>query len=322
MKTKNLLAGLSAGAATMAGMELYNRGVTLPYGELEPQLPVEPQIWSWRYGDVAIYEAGDPSNPPLLLLHGHNASASAYEMREPFARLSERYHVYAPDLLGYGLSDRPNIEYTPQLYIEFIEEILREVVQRPATVIASSLTSAHAIEAAQINPEWITALVLICPTGLKSLLRQSASGSAIETLLKLPILGQAFYNGIASRLSIRYFLEAQTYFDATKVTDNMVEDYYRRSHAPGAKYAPTGFVSGKLYWDASEAWSRLEQPVLIVWGSEAKFTPVTDAATFLATNPAAELEEISASGILPHDEQPEQFATVVEDWLGRVTSDQ
>jgi pimeloyl-ACP methyl ester carboxylesterase len=313
------LRGLLVAAAAAGGMELYNRRVTLPREELEPQLPVEPTTWKWRYGEVAVYEAGDPANPPLLLLHGHNAAASAAEMREPFARFAERHHVYAPDLLGYGLSDRPDIDYSPQLYIEFIEEILREVIQQPAVVLASSLTSAHAIEAAHMNPEWISRLVLVCPTGVRTLTEQSPGGKAVEQVLKLPVLGQALYNGIASRPSIRYFLEGQTYFDATRVTNEMVEGYYRRAHVPGARYAPTAFVSGRLYWDAREAWSRLEQRALLVWGKEATITPPSDAAAFLATNPGAELEEIGAAGILPHDEQPEQFANVVGQWLEQNT---
>ncbi|MFL5735411.1 MAG: alpha/beta fold hydrolase [Chloroflexia bacterium] len=313
MRTKGLLA---AGAGIVA-LEVYNRAVVIPRQDLEPRLPVTPTMWQWRYGEVAVYEAGEPSDPPLVLLHGHNAAASAAEMRQPFARLAGSYHVYAPDLLGYGLSDRPDIDYDPSVYIEFIEDFLREVVGQPAPLVASSLTSAYAIEAAFSSPEWVTALVLICPTGVRRLLKQSPAGRAIEGLLRLPVVGQGLYNGIASRRSIGYFLKDQAYFDATLVTDEDVERYYRTAHAPGARYAPGAFVSGKLYWDASESWSRLEQRVLLVWGKEARLTPVTDAAAFLATNPAAELEEIGAAGILPHDEQPEQFTNVVGAWLGR-----
>jgi pimeloyl-ACP methyl ester carboxylesterase len=239
------------------------------------------------------------------------------EMREPFDRLAENFHVYAPDLLGYGLSDRPDIDYTPELYIELIEDILREVVQRPSAVLASSLSSAHAIEAAANNPEWITSLVLVCPTGLRRLTEQSAGGKVAQVLLKAPILGQALFNAIASRPSIRYFLEKQTYHDPELVTEELVDRYYRTAHTPGARYAPAAFVSGKLYWDASDAWTRLEQNALIVWGSDAGFTPPSDAAPFLATNPRAELEEISAAGVLPHDEQPDQFARLVATWLAR-----
>ncbi|MDQ3930818.1 MAG: alpha/beta fold hydrolase [Chloroflexota bacterium] len=315
MRGKALL-GLGAGLAAAAGLGAFNRSVTLSAGEVEPTLPFEPTYWKWRYGNVAVYQAGDPSNPPLLLLHGHNAAASAFEMRYPFSLLSGRYHVYALDLLGYGLSDRPAIDYTPHLYMELIEDLLREVVQRPATVIASSLSAAHAIEVAFRLPEWITSLVLFCPTGLRRLTTQSPQGKVIEALVRTPLLGEALFNGLVSRPSLRYYLQEQIYFDPKLVTTELVEQYYNTSHAPGARYAPAAFASGTLYWDANEAWTRLEQPVLIIWGREATVTPYSDAAVFLATNPAAQVQEINHAGILPHDEQPEQVANIITEWLG------
>ncbi|HET6262541.1 MAG TPA: alpha/beta fold hydrolase [Chloroflexia bacterium] len=311
------LLGLGAGVVAAVGLGAFNRSVTLGEGAVEPALPFEPAYWKWRYGKVAVYQAGDPSNPPLLLLHGHNAAASAFEMRYPFSLLSGRYHVYAPDLLGYGLSDRPDIEYTPHLYMELIEDVLREVVQRPATVVASSLSAAHAIEVASRLPEWITSLVLFCPTGLRRLTVQTSQGKAVEALFRTPLLGEALFNGLVSRASLRYYLQKQSYFDPNYAPPELVESYYNTSHAPGARYAPAAFVGGRLYGDASDAWTRLEQPVLIVWGREATFTPYSDAAVFLATNPAAEVQEISNAGILPHDEQPEQVANIVMEWLGR-----
>ena len=307
--------GLGSGAALAAGLLAFNRSVTVT--EIEPSLPVEPTYWKWRYGDVAVYEAGDPANPPILLLHGHNAAASAFEMRYPFALLSGRYHVYAPDLLGYGLSDRRSIEYTPQLYMELIEDVLKEVVQRPAAVVASSLTAAHAIEVASRLPEWITSLILLCPTGLRRLTKQSSQGAAIETAFRSPVLGEAMFNALVSRPSLRYFLEKQSYFDPNQVSDDLVDRYYNTSHAQGARYTPAAFVGGRLYWDASDAWTRLEQPILLIWGRQATFTPVTDSAVFLATNPAAEIQEINQASVLPHDEQPEQVANIIMEWLER-----
>lgn len=312
---KKRVKGLAGVALAAAGLGVFNRGMTLPADKIGLTLPTEPTMWKWRYGDVAVYEAGDAANPPLLLLHGHNAAASAGEMRQPFALLSERFHVYAPDLLGYGRSARPEIEYTPRLYMELIEEILREVVQRPAAVVASSLTGAHAIEVAAGLPEWITALILVCPTGVRTLQRQSAAGKAIESLFRTPLLGEALFYGLVSRRSIRYFLEAQTYYNRSLVTAELVDQYYNTAHAAGARFAPAAFVGGRLYWDASDAWTRLQQPALIVWGREAGFSPISDAAPFLATNPLAQLREISSAGVLPHDEQPEQFANAVLEWL-------
>jgi pimeloyl-ACP methyl ester carboxylesterase len=311
------LAG-AAGLAGVAGLAAFNQAVHIRPGELEEQLPARPTMWKWRFGEVAVYENGDHSNPPLLLLHGQNAAASAAEWRHPFHLLADRYHVYAPDLLGYGLSSRPDIPYTPELYIELIEEILREVVQAPAVVVASSLTSAYAIEVASANPEWVTALVLVCPTGIKRLTEQSVSGEVTERVFALPVIGEGIFHGIASRPSIRYFLQEQSYYDRDLVTDELVDRYYRTAHVRGAWHAPAAFVSGKLYHDASDAWRALQQGILLVWGREATFTPISDAAAFLALNPRAELAEVSHASVLPHDEQPQQFANVVLGWLDRL----
>ena len=312
---RGLMALATATAAGVAGIGLYNKSVTLGDGELESQLPVSPRIWRWRQGNVAVYEQGSAVNPPLVLIHGHNAAASAHEMREPFARFAEDYHVFAPDLLGYGLSDRPDINYTPELYIGLIRDLLREVVGRPAIVVASSLSAAHAIEVAASEPEWVTRLMLVCPTGIRRLLQQSGGGKALEAVLGLPLVGQALYYGIASRPSIRGFLRSQTYYDRSLVTDALVEANYRTAHAPGAQYAPAAFVSGKLYHDASDAWARLGQEILLVWGREAAITPISDAVAFLSANPKAELRTIERAGILPQDEQPELFVRAVREWV-------
>jgi len=311
------LAG-AAGLAGVAGLAAFNQAVHIAPGELEEQLPARPTMWKWRYGNVAVYENGGHANPPMLLLHGHNAAASAGEMRHPFRLLAERYHVFAPDLIGYGLSSRPDIPYTPDLYIELIQDILREVVQGPAVVVASSLSGAYAVEAASANREWVTALVLVCPTGVKRLTEQSGTGKAVERLLALPVLGEGAFHGIAARRSIRYFLENQAYYNKALVTDDLVDRYYRTAHVHGAWHAPSAFVSGKLYHDASDAWRNLQQGILLVWGREATITPITDAAAFLALNPRAELAEVSPSGILPQDEQPQQFANTVLNWLDRL----
>ena len=50
--------GILAAGLAVAGLEVYNRSVTLPQAVLEPQLPAMPTMWQWRFGNVAVYEAG------------------------------------------------------------------------------------------------------------------------------------------------------------------------------------------------------------------------------------------------------------------------
>ncbi len=53
-------------------------------------------------------EAGDPGAPALVLLHGF--PTSSYMFRHLVPALADRYHVIAPDHLGFGLSDAPGVE--------------------------------------------------------------------------------------------------------------------------------------------------------------------------------------------------------------------
>jgi len=77
----------------------------------------QPKI-SYRYknvGDVNIFyrEAGSPSRPTVVLLHGFPSSSHMY--RDLIPKLAGRYHVIAPDMPGFGYSDQPALdkfEYT------------------------------------------------------------------------------------------------------------------------------------------------------------------------------------------------------------------
>jgi pimeloyl-ACP methyl ester carboxylesterase len=304
-----------AGGSTLAALAGVNRWISSMVGPLDDQVAGERRMFEWREHQVAYYTAGPTDGDPLVLIHGHNAAASAWEMGEAFRRLGARYSVYAPDLLGYGCSDRPPVDYAAPLYIDLLRDFLREVVRQPSVVIASSVSAAHAIQVAADDPEWITRLVLIAPVGLNPERTRNPAGPAVTALFRSPVVGEALFNALVARPGLRYYLAEKTYYRKERVTDDLIEVNYQTAHQPGARYAPAAFVGGGLYHDVQDAWPRVGQPVLLAWGDQATFTPVSDAAAFLALNPGAQLEVFQACGIVPHDEQPEAFATVVGNWL-------
>jgi pimeloyl-ACP methyl ester carboxylesterase len=315
-RPRNLLTTtVLAAGGTVAALAGVNRWISGTVGPLDDQVAGERHMFTWREHQIAYYTAGPTDGDPIVLIHGHNAAASAWEMREPFRRFGEQHCVYAPDLLGYGCSERPAVDYTPALYIDLIRDFLREVVGRPSVVIASSVSAPHAIQIAADDPEWITRLVLIAPVGLIPERTRNPAGPAVTALFRSPIVGEALFNALVSRPSLRYFLEGQAYYDKERVTEDLIEINYQTAHQPGARYAPAAFVGGALYHDVRDSWPRVGQPALLVWGERSSFTPVSDAATFLALNPGAQLEVFQGCGIIPHDEQPETFVTVVSNWM-------
>ena len=106
----------------------------------------EGRFWPGPYGDIFYTRQG--KGRPVVLLHGIYAGASGYEWRKNFDALSEHDQVYAPDWLGFGLSDKPRIRYTAAQYIEQLGQFLREVVKEPCALVASSLASAYAVQVA------------------------------------------------------------------------------------------------------------------------------------------------------------------------------
>ena len=93
---------------------------------------------------------------PLVLIHGIYAGASSYEYRRVIDLLARGNRVFAFDLLGFGRSAHPALDYTPVLYEQLILDFVREVVggvDHPAAVIASTLGAAFTIRAAAERAE-------------------------------------------------------------------------------------------------------------------------------------------------------------------------
>ncbi len=305
---KNLL-WTGAGAAAIAAA---NNAVFAQAKALGNTLGGDARFWPGPYGDVFYTKQGQGASP-IVLLHGLYAGASGYEWRKNFDALSEHEMVYAPDWLGFGLSDKPRIRYTATQYIEQLNQFLREVVKEPCTIVASSLASAYAVQAAADQPELVQTLVLICPTGFRHLAKApDARAEAIYQLTHAPLLGTTLHNAVTSLAALRYYLMNETYFDPSFVDDALLDHYSTAAHQYGAQNAPPSFYSGLLNHSVADVFPALTQKTLrIVWGREARLTPLSDAEAFLAANSRTELTVLDKSGILPHDEQAQAFNRLV-----------
>ncbi len=279
-----------------------------------PLLPVPPVYTTWRDQAIATYHAG--SGRPVLLIHSINAAASVFEMREPFQRLRDHVAVHAVDLAGYGNSARPPWRYRAAMYIDLIEALLERIGQ-PTALIASSLSAAYAVVAATRRPHLVDRLVLICPTGIGQLDRPPGIAAYTTYQILRSPFGRLIYRLLTTRPSIRLFLASQAYADPASITDERLEMFYQTCRRPGAYYAPICFLSGLLNCDISTAFARLTQPTLLVWGSDARTTPLSQAASFVRIRVATKIAVIDRASLLVQDEQPEAFIEQVMPFLSR-----
>lgn len=312
---KRLVAVALAG---VLGLMALRRPRIVPYADLAARLDAatggERFTYNWRLGRIAYRVTGQGA--PLVVVHGIDASASTFELRRNLQVLGQDFRVYAPDLLGFGLSERPNHRYSADTYIELLADFLRDIVGVPAHLLASSLSSAYAVRVAHEQPDSVRSLVLICPTGMGRLSDPPTRGQRIADLLfGLPLLGRWLFAGLASRPSVRYFLRTLTYHDSAAITPEVLDIYHHSAQRPGARWAPQAFVGGRLNLDIRDAFAALRQPVLLAWGKEARTTPLTDAPAFLERNPRAVLKVFEQAALVPHDERADAFNPFVRAWL-------
>jgi pimeloyl-ACP methyl ester carboxylesterase len=305
----------------LTSLALANRLIAMSSGEFYNVLGGEEGRYAWEQGDVFYTVRG--RGAPLLLIHGVYAGASSFEYRRVFESLARDFRVYAMDLLGFGLSDRPNIVYTPQLYIRLIEDFTRQVMggaDNPVQVVASTLSAAFTIHAMADRPSLFERAVFIEPTGLETLntARATLDRQVARQVLRLPLVGETIYNVVASRASIRRFLTKRTYAPGAAVSDELVDYYYLAAHQQGARYPLASFLSGTLDTPVNGIYQELRQPILLAWGKDARITPLEQARAFRQSNPRAEIR-VFDSGALPQDELPEEFVSEVSAWL-RMTS--
>ncbi len=297
----------------MAGIgltALANRTLRQRAGALEPALVGEQKTFRWRGMDVAYTEAGDPENPTLVLLHGINAAGSSGEFREVFDGLAAECHVVAPDLPGFGRSDRPPLRYSAALYEDFVADFLGEF-DSPA-VVASSLTGAYVAAAVRGGGVDVSGLVLVCPT--------TKAGPQpkrwLRELLRAPLVGPAVFNALTSKPAIRYFNADHGYYDTDNVSEEWTVYEWRTSHQPNARFAPASFVSGYLNSDVDlgEALREADVPITLVWGREADITPLSDGRD-LAEEADARLVVFDDAMLLPHVEHPDRFLDAIREEL-------
>lgn len=302
MKLRRLLGG---GVAAIGLAAAGNRALAGRAGSLAPALSGRQHTYRWRGMDVAYTEAGDPDAPDVVLVHGVNAAASSKEFAEIFEDLAEEYHVIAPDLPGFGCSDRPPLLYSGQLYTAFVADFAHDTAE-DATCIAASLSAAYAVEAAQQGV--FSRLMLICPTATT----MPTQRSGLRSLLRAPVVGTALYNLMTSKPAIEYFNADHGYYDTDDLTEDTLDYEWETAHQSGARYAPASFISGFLDRpiDLGTALSDLEVPTTLVWGREAELTPLGRGRT-LAETADARLVVIDRARLLPHAEHPGEFVDIV-----------
>lgn len=271
-------------------------------------------------GRVQIYRAGNlGERPPALLVHTVNAAGNAYEVKPVFDALSIDRHVVAPDLPGFGASERSDRLYTPRLMTDAVLLASEELFQRTGRTIdlfGVSLGCEFVARAAVERPNLFRTLTLVSPTGFQAR-RDGPDGStkalpAFYAALRWSFWEKGLFENLTRPSVIRYFLERT--WGSKQIDEGLWAHDVRITKEPGARFAPQSFLSGHLFsGDISRVYEGLALPVWVAHGVRGDFTNYKGLRA-MKDKPNWRVS-VFQTGALPYFEVPEPFMTELRGFL-------
>jgi pimeloyl-ACP methyl ester carboxylesterase len=271
------------------------------------------KYYSWIHGKVHYDKRG--MGDPLVLVHNIYAGASWEEYERNVAALARRFTVYSVDLLGFGGSDRPRIFYRAQTYAELVFDFLREVIKGSAYVVASGLSAAYVARAVTWEDEWFRKLVLICPRSEPTGLDVPRWFAPVQRLLMTvpPAGASGFYESMTGEQELREFLRGN-YYRPREVTEERVARLQEYARRPGSTHAYASLLTGYLDMNILEVLPKVDVPVMLLWGRQARPSPVGHGVRLAAITRRCRLETVEEAGAWVHSEQSARVNGLIGEW--------
>lgn len=271
--------------------------------------------YDWRFGKIRYTKEGNGT--PILLLHDLTVGSSIYEFNKITEALSDNHEVYTIDLLGYGLSDKPNMTYTNYLYVQLINDFIKNIIGKKSDIIATGSSSQIAIMACHNDPENINKMIFINPQSLyESNQIPSKQTKIFKLLLEIPIIGTFTYNLFTNKAIIEKAFKEEYFYNPMNIEEKDILAYLEASHLPDhtSKYVFASYVGKYINTNVIHALKEINHSIYIIGGSEKKDIKTT-VENYLYYNSAIESTYIPYSKHLPHMEVPEKIIYHIEMFL-------
>ncbi|MGF1567516.1 MAG: alpha/beta fold hydrolase [Nodosilinea sp.] len=284
------------------------------------------QIWLWQGHTIAYTAQGE--GQPLVLIHGFGASLGHWNKNIP-ALATAGYRVYALDLLGFGDSDQPPLDYTLDLWQALLADFWAEHIQAPAVFVGNSIGGLLTLMMLAHHPDKASAgVVLNCAGGLNHRpeeLRPPLTWvmGAFTWLVSSATIGPVVFNQVRRKGRIRGSLR-QVYRNHEAITDELIEMIYAPACKPTAQKVFASIVTAPPGPKPTELLPQIQQPLLVLWGENDPWTPIQGAAIYqqLAEDPSrtakVTFQAIPNTGHCPHDERPDVVNPLLINWLREI----
>ncbi len=294
--------------------------MTVNIQQLPTTATFDKHFWTWQGYKIQYTVVG--TGKPLVLVHGFGACIGHWRKNIPVLA-DAGYQVFAIDLLGFGGSEKAAIDYTVEVWVELLKDFWTAHINEPAVFIGNSIGALLSLMVLAEHPEIVAGGVLINSAGglshrpheLNPPLRVVMA--AFNKLVGHPITGTFVFNRIRQKHQIRRTLY-QVYRDRQAVTDDLVDMLYTPSCDPGAQKVFASILTAPPGPRPEELLPKVEHPLLVIWGADDPWTPITGAKIYEQARENGKnikIVPIPGAGHCPHDEIPDVVNSQIVEWL-------
>ncbi len=286
--------------------------------------PIPGQYWQWRGHNVYYVQAGEPQpqRPPLLLVHGFGASTDHW--RKNITELSADFQVFAIDLLGFGRSAKPNLQYSGDLWRDQLHDFISEVIGQKTILAGNSLGGYACLCVASQRPDSAAGVVLLNSAGPFSQPEnkiqpsinplQKLLGKSVKWFFKQRLAQTLLFQYTRQKWVIRRTLE-KVYLDQSAITDQLVEEIQRPAFDKGALDVFVSVFSSPQGEKVDILLKQLTSPLLLLWGEADPWMKARERSQKFHEYYPQLTEYFLTAGHCPHDEIPEQVNSHLRDWV-------
>lgn len=264
--------------------------------------------------EIVYLEGGEPTGPPVLLLHGFAADKDNWTR---FSRSLKRagFRIYAPDLPGHGESNRLS-EYTYDIpsQVAFVEDFLGATGVESVHLAGNSMGGHIAAAYAATHPERVLSLGLFNAGGVTAPIASERSTLMNETG--------------ANPLIVKNLADFDRFLEFVFVVPPRMPTVVKQYFADRA--VENRAFNNKIYGDISvrgrpmplePLLPQVTAPALVLWGDTDRVLHPSGAGVFAAGLPHPETIIMKDMGHSPMIERPAETAGIYIDFLKRSIED-
>lgn len=253
--------------------------------------------------------SGPLDGKPVVLIHGI-AGPFGIWTKVADSLMSLGFRILQYDLYGRGYSDRPDVNYDIDFFLNQLTDLLTVLsIKIPVTLVGWSLGGMIAVGYTARYSKKVDQLILIAPAGV------GIPRPAMARIVMIPLLGEILMSLLGRSIIVRSLLKG--------LHNNGLADDYRALVSEQMQYKGylRSFLSTLRYCafeDATEDYrtiGNLELPVLMISGSEDSFIRQETRNRIHELVPILKYNEILGTGHIPHFERPEEVSRLLINFI-------